>query len=145
MKLLVDTGPLLRQFNIRHAEHTVCRAAIEVLLARGDTLCVTPSALAEFWCVATQYFGFAVPTVAGAVDRLASTFEVLTEPPDLYPRWRRIVGVCNCVASQVYDARQVAVMEAYGLAHILTLNVGHFTRFADALPLIVLEPRVVVA
>jgi hypothetical protein len=54
------------------------------------------------------------------------------------------VGALGVVGKQVHDARLVAVCHAHGVSHLLTFNVGHFTRLAAFGPgLVVLDPATV--
>lgn len=48
-----------------------------------------------------------------------------------YSEWRRLVVTYRVSGVQVDDARLVAIMKANGAAHILTLNVKDFTRYAS--------------
>ena len=51
------------------------------------------------------------------------------ETPAIYPLWRSLVDAHDVIGRQVFDARLVAVMQAHGLTHLLTLNPAHFRRF----------------
>jgi predicted nucleic acid-binding protein len=53
----------------------------------------------------------------------------LPEPPDIGARWRANVNKHSVLGKQAHDTRLVALMEAHGLKHLLTLNPGDFARF----------------
>jgi predicted nucleic acid-binding protein len=88
----------------------------------------------EYWSVSTR------PLLANGLGRsIADTdrdlidFEqyvaLLDEPPDIAFRWRAIATGHKVIGRQVHDARLVAIMLAYGIRHILTLNEGDFRRY----------------
>ena len=49
----------------------------------------------------------------------------------VYSIWRQLVIANNVRGVQVHDARLAAIMQAYGLTHILTLNQPDFLRYTD--------------
>jgi predicted nucleic acid-binding protein len=58
----------------------------------------------------------------------------MTYLPDndlVYANWRRLLIAHGVRGVQVHDARLVAIMQAYGLTRILTLNTSDFERFPD--------------
>jgi predicted nucleic acid-binding protein len=55
--------------------------------------------------------------------------EILNEPDSTYRRWKSLVTHYNVAGKQVHDARLVAVMMAYRIKRILTLNAVDFARF----------------
>lgn len=54
---------------------------------------------------------------------------VLREPSSAYPNWKRIVVTHGVSGRQVHDARLVALMNAYRITRILTLNDADFARY----------------
>lgn len=68
--------------------------------------------------------------VAGAaLDGFTTSMPVLTEVPDIGPRWRRVVEQFSVISKQAHDARLIALMEAHGIDRILTMNAKDFARF----------------
>ena len=63
---------------------------------------------------------------------------LLADSALVYQEWRRIVAKYNVLGIRVHDARLAAVMYVRGVSHILTLNVGDFSRFEG---LTVLHPE----
>jgi predicted nucleic acid-binding protein len=55
----------------------------------------------------------------------------LPDSEDVYLAWRQLVMVNQVRGVQVHDARLVAIMQAYGLTRILTLNQPDFLRYAN--------------
>ena len=73
-----------------------------------------------------------------------TTFPLLVETPAIYPAWKAIVQALGVTGKQVHDARLVAVCHVHGVSHVLTFNVGHFTRFATFGPgVTVVDPATV--
>jgi predicted nucleic acid-binding protein len=58
----------------------------------------------------------------------------MTFPVDsdqVYSIWRQLVLANNVRGVQVHDARLAAIMTAYGVTHILTLNQPDFLRYSN--------------
>jgi hypothetical protein len=52
--ILLDTNVLLRHAKATDPDHPVVTAAVTALLGQGETLCIVPQNLYEFWVVATR-------------------------------------------------------------------------------------------
>jgi len=52
----------------------------------------------------------------------------------VYSIWRELVVAHNVKGAKVHDARLAAIMQAYGLANILTLNEPDFLRYPGIQP-----------
>jgi predicted nucleic acid-binding protein len=149
MALLLDTSVLVRLANASDVQHPVAARAVLELHRRGDLLQITPQALIEFRNVATRpksLNGAGLP-VADA-ETYAAIFEgkfpLLADTPDVYPAWKGLVGALGVIGKQVHDARLVAVCHVHGVTHLLTFNVGHFTRLAAFGPsVVVVDPATV--
>lgn len=146
MAILIDTSVLGRLANRADAAHAVAQAAIAELHRRGETLHSTAQNLVEFRNFATRPTGLnGLGLGWAAAAALAATFEaafpLLEETPAIYPAWRAIVDALGVIGKQVHDARLVAVCHVHGVSHLLTFNVGHFTRLATAAPgVVVIDP-----
>ncbi len=55
---------------------------------------------------------------------------LLPDNDRVYSLWRQLVFANNVRGVQVHDARLAALMEAYGVTHILTLNQPDFVRYS---------------
>jgi predicted nucleic acid-binding protein len=141
---LIDTSVLGRLANTADMSYPIALQAVVELHRRGEVLHVTPQNLIEFRNAATR------PTAVNglgltAAEAEASAFEVafplLTEIPDIYPAWKALVGALVVIGKQVYDARLVVICHVYGISHLLTFNVSHFTRLAKiGRGIVVVEP-----
>src|SRR5882724_5241738 len=135
MSLLVDTNILARLSETGSPLHSICSQAVPRLLQRGDALFICSQTVIEYWAVATRPIavnglGFD-PTQAEAELRdFEKWFQWLSEPPDIAVRWRALVNKHSVVGKQAHDTRLVALMEAHGLTHLLTLNPKDFARFS---------------
>jgi predicted nucleic acid-binding protein len=54
---------------------------------------------------------------------------LLADSTLVYEEWRRIVAKYNVLGVRVHDARLAAAMYVHHVSHILTSNVGDFSRF----------------
>ena len=96
MKHLVDTNVLLRSVQRRSALYRQARNAIIALLRGGDRLCIVPQNAIEFWSVATRPaqnngLGLSVPETEWYLSRLESILMILSDTPEIYREWRRLV------------------------------------------------------
>jgi hypothetical protein len=57
------------------------------------------------------------------------TFSLLDDPPGLFAGWLALVTAHGCHGKVAHDARYVAALGLHGLTHLLTFNIGDFTRF----------------
>src|SRR6478672_1699693 len=139
MAHLVDTSILARLANAADAFHAVATRAVLELHRRGEVLHVTPQVLIEFRSVATRPaavngLGLSAVDIESLAQTFEATFPLLPETPDIYLAWKAIVGALGVIGKQVHDARLVAVCHAHRVTHLLTFNVGHFTRLAAFAP-----------
>jgi|SRR5205823_3886957 len=135
MGFLLDTGILLRLLDRADPHHADIRQALRRLRLRGDTLVTSAQNMAEFWNVCTRPasarggYGLPVAETQRRLRLLERLFVVLTEIPAAYPLWRNLVVAHAVQGVQAHDARLVALMQAHGIAHILTLNGADFARY----------------
>jgi predicted nucleic acid-binding protein len=113
---------------------------------RGEALHVTPQVLIEFRSVATRPvevngLGLSVEDTEALAAVFESRFPLLADTPDVYPRWKALVGALDVIGKQVHDARVVAVCHVHQIPRLLTFNTGHFSRMAAFGPgLVVVDP-----
>lgn len=149
MAYLVDTSILGRLANTANAFHPVAANAIVTLHRHGESLHTAPQILVEFRSVATRPaavngLGLSISDAEAKSAAFETAFPMLAETPDIYPNWKALVQTAGIISKQVHDARLVAVCQVYGISHLLTFNVGHFTRMATFAPgLIIVDPSTV--
>lgn len=134
MKWLADTNILQRSVQTSHPVYGDVARAVDVLLARGDELCVIAQNLIEFWAVATRPIannglGLTLPRAIQELTKLKASFPVLPDTADILPEWEQLVVKHQVLGKQVYDARLVAAMSVHSLTHLLTVNTDDFKRF----------------
>jgi predicted nucleic acid-binding protein len=54
---------------------------------------------------------------------------VLPDLPSVLDHWKKLVVQHRVQGVQVHDTRLVAMMDAYGINHLMTLNPSDFQRF----------------
>ena len=97
--------------------------------------------IAEFWNVCTRPasarggYGLSVTETERRVRLLERLFRVLTEIPAAYPLWRNLVVAHGVQGVQVHDARLVALLQAHGITHVITLNGADFARYPGVVAL----------
>ena len=114
MRVLVDTGILLRAFNRSAPEQRVIFRALRKLWSENHELVTTSQNIAEFWNVSTRPavarggYGLSVQETERRVQLLEQLFRVLPDTPGIYPIWRQLVVRHAVLGVQVHDAKLVA-------------------------------------
>jgi predicted nucleic acid-binding protein len=132
--ILLDTNILLRYVSPTDPAHSTARAAIASSQASGETLCIVPQNIYEFWVVATRPLtsnglGFTVPEAQAEVARLKSLFSFLADQVNLFTEWEALVVAHDCKGKVAHDARLVAAMHTHGITRLLTFNGPDFHRY----------------
>ena len=141
MDVLADSGILLRLLEPTDALHAASDQAVRVLHSRGDRIVIAPQNVAEFWNVCTRPatvrggYGLSIAEADRRLTIIEAVFAVLSEPPTAYRLWRSLVMAHAVQGKQVHDARLVALMQAHGITHILTLNGSDFARYPGVTPI----------
>lgn len=135
MPLLVDSNVLIFSVQQRHPWHEESIKALELYLARDETVCVFLQNIAEFWNVCTRPtekngLGLPVEETERRLSGLDPILVLLYDTPDVYPEWRKLVVRHAVKGTQVHDARFVAGMKIHGIDRILTYNTTDFKRYA---------------
>ncbi len=134
MKILVDTNILLRRAQPVSPHHQLALDALIELVRAGNTLCVVPQVIYEFWSVATRPvnvngLGMSVAQAMRSVQDLLQDFVLLKDERGIYPIWQSLVVDHSVSGKTSHDARLVAAMQRHGLSQLLTFNVSDFQRF----------------
>ena len=136
--LLVDTNILLRLVRRNYTEYPLVRDAVTTLCRRGAGLYYTLQNMAEFWNACTRPrerngFGLSIAEAAEAARELEEILTLLPESAAVYREWRRLVVAYRVSGVKVHDARLVAVLRAYRIRHLLTLNEADFRRYEEVI------------
>ena len=134
MRVLVDTNLLTRAADASHPHHGVAKDAISALAAKGDSPCLVPQNLYEFWVVCTRPasdngLGMSTDLVLRRLGDLKQAFDLLDETPAFRPTWEALVTKYSVQGKSAHDARLVVAMKVHGLTTILTFNKQHFVRY----------------
>jgi predicted nucleic acid-binding protein len=134
MAVLVDTNVLVRSLEADSQQRSGCRQALaRAKSGRGDVfLCA--QVMIEFWAVATRPIqsnglGFSPAVARAALDDLGEILPTLPEPPDMAQRWLKLATDFGVSGKTTHDTRLVALMDAFGVGTILTLNDADFRRY----------------
>jgi predicted nucleic acid-binding protein len=116
--------------------HQLIGAALKELKRQETELCFALQNIAEFWNVSTRPverngYGLSIAETNLRVEYIERTMTFLPDSEDVYSIWRRLVMSNNVRGVQVHDVRLVAIMQAYGLTRILTLNQSDFLRYVN--------------
>jgi predicted nucleic acid-binding protein len=135
---LIDTNILLRLSRQDDPQHDAIQTALNSLDKQGAEFYFSLQNIAEFWNVCTRPverngFGLSIEETNQRVEAIERTMTLLPDNDRVYPIWRRLVRDNNVRGAQVHDARLAALMEAYGVPYILTLNQPDFARYSNAL------------
>jgi predicted nucleic acid-binding protein len=136
MNVQLDTNILTRLAQPSHRLHATALAAVRGIRSAGHGIAIVPQNLFEFWVVATRPIaenglGLSVPEAKVELDKLKRAFVLLLDTPTLLGEWERLTVVHNCRGKPADDARIIAAMNVHLLTHLLTFNVGDFSRYTD--------------
>jgi predicted nucleic acid-binding protein len=131
---------LLRLSHRSHPQHSLIATAMRRWVARNVELCFTPQNLGEFWNATTRPperygFGLSIQETKAQVQSIERTMTLLSEDERVYRVWCRLLLHHDV---QVHDAHLAAVLEVYGVTHLLTFNGTDCKRFSS---LIAVHPQ----
>lgn len=134
MSFAVDTNVLLRSMDDGHVAQPIAKNGLFALRDRGETLSSFPQNLIEFWAVATRPvinngLGLSIPQAEQDLLKLKTLFALLSDTPEIFPAWEKIVLQYRVAGKKAHDARLVAAMSVHNLTHLLTFNATDFKRF----------------
>jgi len=128
---LADTNLILRLADPASPQHSIVIQALAQLFCRGDEVFLTPQNFIEFWAVAMRPvdangFGWGSERTTREIAELQKRFPMLTESPDIFPRWLELVKRFSISGKRVHDARLVAVLQSHRVEKLITFNTADF-------------------
>src|SRR5580658_2990975 len=128
---LIDTNVLLRLFRKDDPQYQLIKEVLRELNWQGAGLYFSLQNIAEFWNACTRPperngYGLSIHETNRCVEELDRTMTFLPDNGNVYSAWRQLVIAHNVRGVQVHNARLAAIMQAYGLNHILTMNQQDF-------------------
>lgn len=135
MRILADSGILLRLYHTVDPRHLAVRRTVAALELQWHDLVTTPQNIAEFWNVCTRPatarggFGLSFAEAERRLQAVERGFTLIIDRSTTYRLWRALVLRHQVQGKQVHDARLAAVMLSHGITHILTLNGRDFVRY----------------
>lgn len=133
---LLDTNILLRLVHPFESQPTLIAEAVTSLRSNGETLCYTSQNMSEFWNACTRPaknngYGLTVEQTERYARILENSFSILADSLSTYHIWRDLIVRYKVAGAQVHDARLAAVMIAYSVPRLLTLNTRDFQRYRE--------------
>jgi predicted nucleic acid-binding protein len=130
---LLDTNILLRSRDIASPDYNLVDRTIRYLISNNHRCFITSQVLIEFWVVATRPvavngLGWIPEETERAVQMLLKQFEWLEETPDIFRLWLSLATTHKISGKRTHDLRIQAVVLAYNINHILTLNPKDFVK-----------------
>ncbi|MEH1790260.1 MAG: PIN domain-containing protein [Nostoc sp.] len=128
---LLDTNILLRSRDIASPDYSLVDRTIRYLISNNHRCFITSQVLIEFWVVATRQlalngFGWTPDETERTLQMLINQFEWLEETPDIFRLWFSLATTYKISGKRTHDLRIQAVVLAYNINHILTLNPKDF-------------------
>ena len=136
MNVLLDTNILLRTSQTDHAMHQHAVDAAALLRAGGETLCIVPQNLYEYWVVCTRPkgengIGLSVAEAELELNKVTDLLTIVDDTPAILPLWKMLVIKYQVIGKNAHDARLVAAMIVHGIGRILTFNTSDFQRYQE--------------
>lgn len=146
-RLLVDTNILLRIVETTSPLHEAAVEATDFLWQQGDTLCLVPQNIYEFWATATRPagvngLGMTHQAAESHVADFLQLFVFLRDERTIFRHWHQLVNQHQVYGLQAHDARLAAAMKRHDIKRVLTFDLNIFRRF-DGIE--VLDPAEVIA
>jgi len=135
MACLIDTGVLLRAFDVTYPGYRSIRQSLRTMWESQERLVVALQNVAEFWNVSTRPidkngYGLSAERDQKRLALIERMFEVVTEDDHSYRLWKGLLADHFVTGVAIHDARLVSVMLANGVQTILTLNERDFRRYS---------------
>lgn len=144
MRVLLDTGILLRLFDRSDPNYSDICAARKRLWSRGDEPVITPQNGVEYWNASTRPasarggYAQSIAKTRGRLAAIQRVCRVLPETDAIFAEWKRVVIAHSVIGASVHDARIVAQMNIASAGTIITLNPADFRRYPG---ITVMTPR----
>lgn len=137
---LLDTNILLRLSRKLDPHFRLIQDALAELHRQGTELYFSMQNIAEFWNVSTRPterngYGLSIQDTQAEVEAIEHTATLLPDTGQVYQVWRDLLTRHAVRGAQVHDARLAALLQTYGLRHILTLNQADFLRYDQIEPI----------
>jgi predicted nucleic acid-binding protein len=81
--------------------------------------------------------GWSPVIVEAEIQQVQSQFPMLDDSAGVFENWLQLVKAHAVQGKKVHDARLVAVMQTYGITHLLTFNYADFQRYPN---IVVISP-----
>jgi predicted nucleic acid-binding protein len=134
MLVLFDANILLFSIDPNSPHHQECVQATNTIRRNGDTPCIIPQSLYEFWTVATRPIterglGKTPAQAQAEIIAIRGLYLFFPDTPAIYSEWERLVAHHGVSGKNGHDARYVAAMNVHGITQLLTVNKKDFKRF----------------
>lgn len=143
MSYLADSN-ILTALSQKHSSQYFCvKRAMAARRKDKENIFIFPQNLIEFWSVATRPLevnglNLSIEQTIIEVRKFRQNFDFVSDLPNLYSEWERLVQKYQVKGKNVHDARIVAAMMQHGITHLLTFNVKDFSRYNE---IIVVDPK----
>jgi predicted nucleic acid-binding protein len=132
--ILVDSNILIRLLDKDSKDHAGCVSALTPEHVDRFGLCMCAQTMIEFWVVCSRPkpqngLGLSPSDLAMELERIKSIVPCVAEPADVATIWQTLVTRYQVSGKPAHDARIVALMSAYGMQSLLTLNAPDFRRY----------------
>ncbi len=110
--------------------------AINILSRQKQDFYIAPQNLNEFYVVATRPYssnglGLSCEEAFEEIQEYKQVFKLLSDRPEIFPTWERLIQRYQVMGKQAHDTRLVATMLIHEIPRILTFNAQDFQRFAE--------------
>jgi len=140
MLFLLDANILIYGANPASPFFAQCKRATSVITQNGDTPCIVPQSLYEFWTVATRKpnpqsalsgLGMTPAQAYAEIVAIKRLFPFFPDNGRILPEWERLVTQHSVSGKNGHDVRYVAAMNVHNITRLLTVNKDDFKRFTN--------------
>ncbi|MCG8408631.1 MAG: type II toxin-antitoxin system VapC family toxin [Phycisphaerales bacterium] len=136
MRILTDSNILIRLTQESHPSNAAARKSVDAIRGRGDTPCIVPQVIYEYWAVCTRPIennglGMTIEQTRSKAEELQQVFRLLRDERGIFDRWEELVTRHDVKGKNTHDARLAAAMLRHGITHVLTFDATDFKRFSE--------------
>lgn len=133
--VFLDTNILIYANVVTAPFHEKALTAIQSLSQSGRELWISRQILREYIAVITREQTFMKPMASTIVmERIhyfQSHFNIAEDNASVTENLLNLLETVSVGGKQIHDANIVATMQSYDIAHLLTVNISDFARFAS--------------
>ncbi len=135
-QLLLDSNILLRAANSADTKHLLVLDLLQQFTNEGQTLCITPQCLYEYYTVATRSvakngLGISSDEARQDINDFLQLFVLISDTESTLAKWLDLLASYDVRGINAHDAHIVASMLTQHISRLLTFNIKDFNIYSE--------------